>query len=821
MAEEKYSSASDLKEDEGLPSSAESSSDSSDSEEEEENAALIQTLEDSLAENPYNYDAHVQYISSLRKAGNVEKLQSARIAMSSLFPLSPKMWQEWAKDETCLDTSSEAVARIESLYEKGIDEYLSVPLWLDYLKFIQEHDESVLHCTQEGLEKMRNLFERAIPHAGLHVTEGGCLWTAYRKFEDAVLITMDESSDELKTGQIDKIRTLFRRQLSIPLANNDSTLEEYKSWEKQHGIIIGNESDKLAGLPSSVISAFVKANDMYNARIDFEESVSEGKCNGAERLQNFMRYINFEKSSGDPTRVQLLYERAVTEFPVTKDLWLSYTDFLDSNLKVPGVIKVYARAVRNCPWVGVLWTKYMLALERSNASEDEISAVFEQSLQCSFSDVGEYLDLFLLRADGLRRKITKNVDIDQQNLVSLRKTFQRAAEYFNMYLDPVADLVHLYSYWSRLECQLAKDISAARNVWEELTKKRGMHIEVWKGYIDMEVSLGNISEARAVYKRCYSKKLYGNGSQAICESWLRFEREYGSLEYFDLALKKVAPRLKEVQSFQDQEALKHHVTRDLGEDSTKEKKEPTQNLNNRSKKPDASKKRKANLGYGEQKVQSKFQKVQGKAIPSRKDGQETEPNDSENTRGVNMASDVKGGNDFHQEEMTDSLSKPTFYTDKCTAFISNLSLELFQETGGTQAIRLLRDRHTGKSRGLAYIDFEDDEKLSAALAKNKTYLLGKKISVAKSNPQEGEKKRKAKEQIAGFQGAHHKVLDKQNTKGKPVPPTVSHRRAGHVKLEGSNTFAVPRTVARRHESHPQGEEAPKSNEEFRKLLLKP
>lgn len=48
-------------------------------------------------------------------------------------------------------------------------------------------------------------------------------------------------------------------------------------------------------------------------------------------LQN---YLKFEESSGDPARVQMLYERAITEFPISSYLWLDYTHYLDKTLKV-------------------------------------------------------------------------------------------------------------------------------------------------------------------------------------------------------------------------------------------------------------------------------------------------------------------------------------------------------------------------------------------------------------------------------------------------------------------------------------------------------
>jgi hypothetical protein len=39
-------------------------------------------------------------------------------------------------------------------------------------------------------------------------------------------------------------------------------------------------------------------------------------------------------SCGDPARVQILYKRAIAEFPIASQLWLDYTRYLDKTLKV-------------------------------------------------------------------------------------------------------------------------------------------------------------------------------------------------------------------------------------------------------------------------------------------------------------------------------------------------------------------------------------------------------------------------------------------------------------------------------------------------------
>lgn len=836
-----------------------SSESDSDSEDEGAQDAHVLSLEAAVAESPLNYDTHVEYIQALRKYSHVEKLRKAREAMSALFPLNPTMWQEWTKDEACLITSSESVSSIEPLYERGVHEYLSVPLWSEYLNFIQERDESVSQCTPEGVEKMRALFERALTAAGLHVVDGGKLWASYREFEQALLIAMEENSKEVKDKQVDRIRNLFRRQLSVPLSDIDSTLQDYKFWEEQQGVVIGNDIDHLAGLPSNVISAYKKALQMYNARAGYEEKVARGKHADTELFQNYLSYINFEESSGDPARVQILYERAITEFPVANDLWLSYTQYLDSNLKVPSIIKsAYAKAVRNCPWVKAIWAKYMLALERFDASEEELSAVFEQSLHCGFPNPNEYLDLFLVRADGLRRQIMKMDEISKSSyLAQLRETFQRAAEYLSSHLNYTDQFLHLHAYWARLEYQLGGDLEAARGVWESLIKTCGGMLEVWQGYINMELSAGNINEARAIYKKCYSRRFKGSGSEEICESWLRFEREYGSLDDLDWAITKVTPRLKELRLFQQQQETKSHEIvgpspigqkDDITKSVTKEK-DTHQASSKLSNSLQASNKRKTGVGFNDRKDQFKRKKgAHGKGLSSvtpNKGGELGLSNNDGKDRDT-VSQELVHGEAYQQTEVANlnSVEQPV-YTDQCTAFLSNLSFEVteeqlrqfFSDTGGVMAIRLLRDRFSGKPRGLAYIDFQNEEKLSAAVEKNRQTLLGKKVSIARSNPKQSKREQPGRGRIAGGRGGRAlsgrgsdtRTDERRGSSAQSAPTAVSNQQKGHVKLTGSNTFAMPRNVARtarplgwgvKDNRSKDAEETPKSNEEFRKFLLK-
>ncbi|KAI4296137.1 hypothetical protein L6164_036120 [Bauhinia variegata] len=804
----------DVEDDSNASSSgSDDDSDGSDSEDEAQQNLQLQTLQSQLSANPYDYDAHVQYIKLLRRMGDIEKLRKAREAMSDLFPLSPSMWQEWTKDEASLNTGSDAFSAIVKLYERGVFDYLSVSLWCDYLNFVQEFDPTIRERSAAGISKARDLFERALTAAGLHISEGSKIWEAYREYEQTILLTIDETDIQAKEKQVERVRSLFHRQLSIPHSNMSSTLAAYKAWEVEQRNIDAESYDIAATYPH-VSSAYQKALEMYNARVHHEEQISSQDISESERLTCYMNYLKFEQSSGTPPRVQVLYERAVTDLPISPALWLDYTRYLDKTLKVGTVVSnVYSRATKNCSWVGQLWSRYLLSLERGHASEKDIAAVFEKSMQCTFSTLDEYLDLFLTRVDGLRRRMASSREEDKLDYKIIRETFQRAADYLSLHLKNTDAFLRLHAYWALLERTLGKDISAARGVWESFLKICGSMLEAWKNYIALEIELGNLNEARSIYKRCYTKRFPGTGSEDICNSWLRFEREFGTLEDFDHAFQKVTPRLEELQLFRVQQESKSteekevhpkrnaHDKRKMGSDITDEQspaKRRRDALRNPKKAPEESK------------------------VQVEKFSQETK---------VEQVDEKVKESDNITEQST--LEKNREFSDQCTAFISNLPFtateqhirKFFSDIGGVVAVRVLHDKYTGKSRGLAYVDFSDDDHLAAAVAMNKRNLLGKRLSIARSNPNRGRKESSAYGPDRSGQALKESDEASQGTVKEAKSAPTRKLGGDNFQLKGKNTFAAPRNVralgwSANKPKTEEGDETPKSNEEFRKMFVK-
>lgn len=119
---------------------------------------------------------------------------------------------------------------VKDLFERAIKDYLSVELWLEYVQFnIGMQTEE----NEKGFQNVRDLFERALTAAGLHVLKGSLLWEAYIDFEVLVLGMLQakeggDSSDAVKS-QMKRIADLFRRQLFFPLFEMHDTFERFNN----------------------------------------------------------------------------------------------------------------------------------------------------------------------------------------------------------------------------------------------------------------------------------------------------------------------------------------------------------------------------------------------------------------------------------------------------------------------------------------------------------------------------------------------------------------------------------------------------------------
>nr|XP_020450084.1 squamous cell carcinoma antigen recognized by T-cells 3 [Monopterus albus] len=507
------------------------------SEDEKENEAEIQRLEEQLSINAFDYNCHVDLIKLLKQEGELFRLRKARQKMSELFPLTEEIWLDWLKDEIRLTEEEPNREKLYELFEKAVKDYICPDIWLEYAQYSIGGMGS-----PGGIDKVRAIFERALTAVGLHMTKGQMVWEAYREFENAILSTVQpppgripsHEEKELLNTQLERIHTLFRRQLAIPLMDMEATYAEYEEWA-EHGV------------PETVVHQYKKALQQMEKCRSFEESLLVAE---PPKLAEYQAYINFELKEGDPARIQIIFERALAENCLVPDMWAKYTTYLDRQLKIKElVLSTHERAVRNCPWTMGLWKSYLLALERHGADHQTVSDVFEKALNAGFIQATDYVEIWQAYLDYLRRRVDFSKESSKE-LEELRGAFSRALDYMKQDVeerfgesgDPSCIIMQI---WARVEALHCKNMQKARELWDSImTKGNAKYANMWLEYYNLERSYGDPVHCRKALHRAV--QCTSDYPEHVSEVLLTFERVEGSLEDWDVAVQKTETRLNRI-----------------------------------------------------------------------------------------------------------------------------------------------------------------------------------------------------------------------------------------------------------------------------------
>uniref|UniRef100_A0AAY5EMK7 RRM domain-containing protein n=1 Tax=Electrophorus electricus TaxID=8005 RepID=A0AAY5EMK7_ELEEL len=838
------------------------------SEDERENEAEIQRLEEQLSINAFDYNCHVDLIKLLRQEGKLHRLRKARQKMSELFPLTEEIWLDWLKDEIGLTEGEEAEReKIYDLFEKAVKDYICPDIWLEYAQY------SIGGMgASGGMDRARAIFERALTAVGLHMTKGAALWEAYREFEIAILSTL----------QLERIHTLFKRQLAIPLMDMEGTYTEYSDWADE-------------GAPETVTQHYKRALQQLEKRRPYEEALLVSE---PPKLGEYQSYIDYEMKEGDPARVQIVFERALTENCLVPDLWAKYTAYLDRQLKIKElVLSCHERAVRNCPWTMGLWKSYLLALERHKAEHHTVSDVFEKALSAGFIQATDYVEIWQSYLDYLRRRVDFSKELEE-----LRAAFSRSLDYLKQ------DALH------------CKNMQKARELWDSImTKGNAKYANMWLEYYNLERSYGDAVHCRKALHRAV--QCTSDYPEHVCEVLLTFERVEGSLEDWDAAVQKTESRLNRVQEQRakvaEREALIAQQEEDRAEQRRKVKAEKkAQKKNQKSNRMGDKRKAedKCEDEWGEetgeqlackrprgdgdfdsvateeqmetervpppfrpeppgaqrnQQATSAFKMPDAASFEQRKDSNSVfvsnlsfnleDPEDKmrDAFKGCGTVVQVRpvftakgafrgycyvqfedelavqealkldrqevGGRPMFVSPCVDKSKNPEFKVfryntsmEKHKIFISGLPFtctkekleELCREHGTVKAVRLVTNR-SGKPKGLAYVEFENEAQASQAVLKmDRTKLDSHTLSVAISNPPA-------------------RNLDAKVTPGRVLGAMMPRQLQGARGKGRTQVSLLPRSLHRQNTpeaglaaSGVSAPAKPMSNEDFARLLLK-
>ena len=305
--EEMETSQGQVEDDDNDDDNGDASDDSSDDQiDDDKQDAELATLNAKVQENPFNYQSHIDYINLAREYGNLDHLRSARQKMSEVFPLTEQLWLDWLGDEQkLLTTDVTKKQELVELFERAVNDYLSVMIWIEYVQY-----RLSLDLSSNAIEELRDLFERGLSSCAVHLPNGSLFWAAYIEVEQAKLLALssnfnENSSDDIREKllqQVDFILKLYRRQLSIPLRRMQSVYDEYNEFCQQFKPFLPTNYAEQHDLPLK--RDFDQAIGQLQRCEQFEKELDET----TRSVEIYKRYIDSER---EPARIQCLYERAI------------------------------------------------------------------------------------------------------------------------------------------------------------------------------------------------------------------------------------------------------------------------------------------------------------------------------------------------------------------------------------------------------------------------------------------------------------------------------------------------------------------------------
>jgi len=708
----------------------------------------ISEFESEISNNPYNYSAHLELVTLLRKTEDFEKLRNARNLFSQHYPLTGELWIEWITDELKIATSEDEKKMVEGLFEKGVKDYLSVDLWLEYCQYSISGIGS-----EEGIVKAREVHEKAIVACGLHVSKGSLVWEAYKEFESALLSMMAASgSDEVEKKylkQKQKIDGIHRRQLRIPLLGIEETFSEYCQFVDSPDAI--------------VVSDFKKAKEKLKEREQFESKLAVENS-----IENFQNYIDFELKEKDPARIQMIFERAITVHCLDSSIWSQYLKYLDSTLKISTVsLPVFERAVRNVPWSADIWCNYLRSLERYEEPHRQVLSVFEQALTAGFGESSAYLELWLCFIDYMRRRTVWSNDITE-SMSDLRTVFERAnAHLAKCRGDPDFEVS---KYCANLEADQFQVMENARKIWADIVTAYPFKAEIWMEYIQLEKTFGDKKHLRKAYQRAL-EKVYDD-PERIIKSFIQFEREEGSLDAFEHCKKICNIKLEKVRASKAKEDSKQAEEDRIKQDKIDKKKEKDKQYRREKRQQVSAEKKAATINTQENGSEqfSAFCKpdvpeltvnTNRKAIapppgfPGTKKTVSPPPGFNENMKrtiapppGFKEPLPKKSKSEEYEikSEEADNLTEAAEKKLR-TVFLSNLDYsisdddikDIMRSSGVILDVRLVK-KPNGQSKGYAFVEFEKVNEAVEALKRDNELLGQRPMYISKCIDKDSDKK---------------------------------------------------------------------------------
>ncbi|XP_039447555.1 squamous cell carcinoma antigen recognized by T-cells 3 [Culex pipiens pallens] len=377
-------------------SSDSDSMDESDEDEDDDDgeALMIKQYVEQLAkidEDKFNYDNYVQLLEIAHKMTDLDKIRQSAEIFAEAYPLSPEIWLRWLKIEVAIGNSPDELRQVDRLFRRALGDYYSVEVAQEYANLAAKADAELADTIWDAL----------IPAYGLHVTKGRTIFEAYREdhlakngdgpeqlnrlariYEQELKIplrNMEDSHIEYKL--------LCEKHKAVLVDLNPEKFERRYRQAKDLLQKMMPYENRLAALEPHC----------HQERADlYREYIRECRS----QLEDDDLQVLYERSCTDccldPT-VWTDYLKYLDKYPPDPDETEASPVFAQS------VLDVVNRALRNCPWSAELYVEKMRICEREKRGKADILKIMEEVATVEFQAPEPAVKVWLEYLTYLRR----------------------------------------------------------------------------------------------------------------------------------------------------------------------------------------------------------------------------------------------------------------------------------------------------------------------------------------------------------------------------------------------------------------------------------
>lgn len=302
----------------------------------EDSEQRVSDLLSKIESQPYDYDSHIELIRLLRQSGELEALRQQREAISQKFCMPGSFWLEWIEDEKQCESEKEI---IQKLFERAVEDFHSPDVYIEYVQwacgvsvdFAREKMEeavgkiglradcaSILWNVYLDFEKMvlSSLSDEKAEK------QRAVVESLYSRFLRIPHIGMDESWKEYATFTGDNVSDSIRDSYSKALKRMPE-ITEFEDLLQKDSIT----TDEELAIFSDYIELEKKEGDPVRVQMMFERALASTASTPNANL--WLQYGSWLDSSLKIHSIAVkAYERSVRHAPCTA-LWQQYLSALE------------------------------------------------------------------------------------------------------------------------------------------------------------------------------------------------------------------------------------------------------------------------------------------------------------------------------------------------------------------------------------------------------------------------------------------------------------------------------------------------------------